>query len=94
MLSNKYIKLSNDVIIQWGYLSAVTNSTITLPTPFANKRYTVVGSTRFDADTGSRLIVCKFSNLTTTTFQITCSTQYGSDTQFRETDAMWIAIGK
>lgn len=91
---NNYIKFKTGIIIQWGYLPAVTNDTITLPTPFTTTNYSVVGSTRYDADTGSRLIVCKFSHLTTTTFQITCSTQYGRDTQFRQSDAMWIAIGK
>ena len=92
--SSNYIKFDNGLTIQWGYLSSVTNNTITLPKPFTTTNYVIVGSTRYDDDTGSRLIVCKFSHLTTTTFQITCSTQYGSDTQFRQSDAMWIAIGK
>ena len=79
LVRNGYVKLSNGLIIQWGFVSATGSQTVTFPTAFTSNNMSVVLTPSKPIDANS------YTNMTsTTTTNFTCIT---SD-WFH-----WVAIG-
>lgn len=87
---NDWVKLSNGLIIQWGYVSGMGNGStrkITLPTPFV-KGYIVVGSSTYQqtrGDKGSTWRAYDTNNLSWFTL--------GSSFEQWSAEISWLAIG-
>ena len=89
-----YIRYNNGIQICYGTLTVNNSTTLTLPMPYKDTSYSFVATTEYEGDKGSRLIVVKTCGKTASTVHCVTSTQYGTDTQFRSSNILWMSIGK
>ena len=95
LTNNGYVKFSNGLIIQWGYLAfAGTNrkeSTITLPVSFSSKNYSFSGTIKSNVSGTDKHSLCLSENARSSSTLTVCI--YGADSSTTFNGITWIAVG-